>query len=402
MGEIDYQGLIQQVSEWNRWRAEHPEQTPDLSQAYLLEADLRKANLRDVNLSRACLIDANLQEADLSGANLEGIYGDRANFQAANLAQAQLSQAKLIGATLTNANLTEAVAQQTQFIEAELTGICIQNWQIDTGSNFADARCRYVYLDGQHARRLPSEAEFTAATFQAFVAEQLGLNRDEGAYSPPPTGEPAAAALPTVAPVPGGAQTSSDSKPSALRFGILSAGLAAIAVVLGGVISLRPRSSAPPQVSLSNVELSSLPCQEPPPLPLPGQPDFRYRNGVEYYGDFDTEAGIPVDGRGTMIFANGDRYDGEFQDGDRSGCGTFTFANGRQYMGQFRSDTFDGIGVWQMETGDRYVGQFRDNKCEGWGTFLFADGSSQSGTWENGTLVGDTLTCDHTQLSDSQ
>ena len=54
--------LKQGVDEWNKWRGENSEIRPDLSGAYLREADLREANL----------FGANLRGADLGGADLRG------------------------------------------------------------------------------------------------------------------------------------------------------------------------------------------------------------------------------------------------------------------------------------------------------------------------------------------
>jgi hypothetical protein len=42
-------------------------------------------------------------------------------------------------------------------------------------------------------------------------------------------------------------------------------------------------------------------------------------------------------GRGTRIFANGNKYVGEFQFGDLSGEGIMFFANGDQYIGRYLS-----------------------------------------------------------------
>lgn len=142
----------------------------------------------------------------------------------------------------------------------------------------------------------------------------------------------------------------------------------------------------------SAIDLSDLPCTESPLRDVSTQtPTHVYENGTQFYGDF--EDGAPADGRGTMIFANGDRYDGEFQHGERHGCGTLTFANGRQYVGQFKDDQFNGLGIWTLETGDRYIGEFKANKCDGKGTFQFTDGSTQTGTWRDGLLIDGNLSC---------
>ena len=73
---------------WNRWRAAHPNSTPDLSSTNLAGWKLKGADLRGVSLR-----DANLRNADLSGT--EG------------LSVPQLAGAVLAGATLPEELSTE-------------------------------------------------------------------------------------------------------------------------------------------------------------------------------------------------------------------------------------------------------------------------------------------------------
>ena len=69
-------------------------------------------------------------------------------------------------------------------------------------------------------------------------------------------------------------------------------------------------------------------------------------------------------------------------------------------MGQFQADNFNGLGVWTLENGDRYIGEFKNNKCDGWGTFILAGGSIKSGAWQNGDLVGASLSCNRGQTNE--
>lgn len=396
MAEVDYLALLEQgIDDWNHWREDHPDIQPDLSRVYLLEADLDGVNFRGVNLSGACLIDTNLKKADLQGADLRGAYANRANLESANLHQADLSQANLSEAILTQADLSQANVARTDFSNADLTGACIEGWQLDGATNVADIKCAYVYLRSPAAERHPENTDFSPETLSEFIKQQRPATS-----SPIPGlinfGDTAALVQDLL---PERLQPSTPNPPltpvqKLQQWSLLaSAGLVTVGLLgLAVAIRSRPGLRAGSQVSLASIDLESLPCNEPPPPNLSNQqPSHQYSSGVEYYGEF--AGGAPVNGRGVMVFTNGDRYDGEFEDGDRNGCGTFTFANGRQYMGQFRTDQFHGVGVWQLENGDRYVGQFRNSKCEGWGTFLFTDGSSKSGTWEDGSLVGDTLSC---------
>ncbi|PSB67968.1 hypothetical protein C7B61_03340, partial [filamentous cyanobacterium CCP1] len=170
--------------------------------------------------------------------------------------------------------------------------------------------------------------------------------------------------------------------------GTLGVGLLGIATIafLANLANPEPRSMTAP-------EAVSLPCDEPPIPDLPSEePDLTYPDGTQYYGAVADNQ--PADGRGTMLFASGNRYDGEFQNGRRNGCGTQTYANGRQYVGEFQEDALNGQGMWTLENGDRYIGTFQDNRCHGEGVFIFVDGATQRGIWQDGKLVGGDLSCD--------
>lgn len=400
-GEVNYTELIQQGAEqWNRWREEHPDDFPDLSRAYLYEADLSGINLKGANLNRACLIGAKLKEANLSGADLHSAYLSKAYLQGADLSGADLSETSLTEAILTAANLSSAYLAGTNLSAAHLTGICIENWQVDSQADFSDVTCEYLYKKQPQQARHPESGILAPEDFSRLVAEaRTASARDPGAR--PATGWAEGAFVPTPPPHRGPKSAKNPFSPRQLLLlaGPIAAGLLIVALFIGFLIRL---STSPRQVATEPaapaavgpaVNLASLPCNELPPPDLDGQePSQVYSSGVAFYGQF--EDGIPVDGRGIMVFTNGDRYDGEFEAGQRNGCGTFTFANGRQYMGQFQADRFHGVGIWELETGERYVGQFEGGKCAGWGTFIFEDGTSKSGTWEDGTLVGEDLSCD--------
>ena len=58
-----------------------------------------------------------------------------------------------------------------------------------------------------------------------------------------------------------------------------------------------------------------------------------------------------MNGQGTLTYPSGDKYIGEFKDGEYHGQGTFTFNDGAKYVGEFK----DGI-VWN---GEVYNGNFK-------------------------------------------
>jgi hypothetical protein len=104
-----------QRENWNKWKADHPENVVDLSRGRLSEADLREADLRKANLHEADLSGANLGTADLSWANLRG-----ANLRGANLCGANLRWASLSGADLSGANFSRADFRAANLSKARL------------------------------------------------------------------------------------------------------------------------------------------------------------------------------------------------------------------------------------------------------------------------------------------
>ena len=67
---------------------------------------------------------------------------------------------------------------------------------------------------------------------------------------------------------------------------------------------------------------------------------------------------------GTSTFANGNKYVGEFRDGDFNGQGTFTFTNGNKYVGDFRNDNFNGQGTKTYADGTIEEGIWKDDKFQ--------------------------------------
>jgi len=50
-------------------------------------------------------------------------------------------------------------------------------------------------------------------------------------------------------------------------------------------------------------------------------------------------------GKGIRTWLNGDKYDGDWVNGKRSGKGRFTWANGGNYTGDWLSDQRTGQGI---------------------------------------------------------
>jgi uncharacterized protein YjbI with pentapeptide repeats len=148
--EEQLQRLKQAVRAWNAWRAKHPQEHIDLSEADLLgallsEANLSGADLRKANLIVAHLMIANLSGADLRDARLSGAPLSEADLSGADLSRADLRQANLIETNLDGATLTDAYLWETQ----------------RAGWSIQDIRCEAVYWDRDRQERTPySPGEF--------------------------------------------------------------------------------------------------------------------------------------------------------------------------------------------------------------------------------------------------
>ncbi|MGK7893308.1 MAG: pentapeptide repeat-containing protein [Xenococcus sp. (in: cyanobacteria)] len=171
--------LQEGVKSWNQWRQENPHIKPNLTNynlffehhlrgyranftginlrdAYLNSVNLRdsylnEANLVGADLSGSYLRDANLDGANLSGANLSGANFLRADLSGANLSDTNLYRTRLLRANLVGANLSGSYLRSlealgTNFEGATLTGACIEDWNINSQTNFQNVNCDYIYL----------------------------------------------------------------------------------------------------------------------------------------------------------------------------------------------------------------------------------------------------------------
>ena len=87
-----------------------------------------------------------------------------------------------------------------------------------------------------------------------------------------------------------------------------------------------------------------------------------------------------------MKFANGDIYEGQFENGLRHGNGTLKFANGKNnvYVGEFKNDKFEGKGILTVND-NIYEGPFLNGLLQnGFGYAKMANGDIYEGQFENG------------------
>ncbi len=131
-----------------------------------------------------------------------------------------------------------------------------------------------------------------------------------------------------------------------------------------------------------------------------GQGTIVWVNGDTYEGEWKNGE---EHGQGTMVWANGDTYEGEWKNGAIHGQGKMVWVSGHTYEGKWENGEMyrDGIGciegncengygtvVW--DDGDKYIGNFKDSSLHGEGELTFAeDGEKWIGTWKNGKLQGE-------------
>ena len=158
----------------------------DFSHATLSNCNFEDATTRHINWSHieGARWPINFTHArmqlSINRKGTDGFYSDL-NFSDRHLAGVDLMRANLSGADLTRsnlehaklnfANLTNVKAGGTNFRRANLTGACIQNWTINSDTQFNDLVCDYVYLtpDRNRQNRRPLSGSFEPGDFGKLV-----------------------------------------------------------------------------------------------------------------------------------------------------------------------------------------------------------------------------------------
>ncbi|TAF63927.1 MAG: hypothetical protein EAZ55_12530 [Cytophagales bacterium] len=128
-----------------------------------------------------------------------------------------------------------------------------------------------------------------------------------------------------------------------------------------------------------------------------GKIEKGYFENDTYMGQLDHQTGcISGDcenGFGTYVFNNGDKYVGQWLNGERHGQGTYTWSNdgdyaGDSYTGDFKNNKRSGVGTYSYGDGTKYVGQWLDGKIQGKGKMTWVSGSSYEGDFVNDEREG--------------
>ncbi|KAL0211218.1 hypothetical protein P9112_009516 [Eukaryota sp. TZLM1-RC] len=118
-----------------------------------------------------------------------------------------------------------------------------------------------------------------------------------------------------------------------------------------------------------------------------GQGKCEYANGDKYEGTYDS--GVRS-GEGTYIWQHPEHsfyYQGNYDQGIRNGEGKLNLPDGSSYSGQWKDGLPHGEGTFTYANGDTYTGQVEKGQREGEGSYKFAlTEEVLSGTWEEGQI----------------
>ena len=115
-----------------------------------------------------------------------------------------------------------------------------------------------------------------------------------------------------------------------------------------------------------------------------GQGTYTHDGGNKYVGEFKDGN---RHGQGTFTFSNGDKYVGEYKENKKHGQGTYTYADGNKYVGEWKENKKHGQGTYTYASGNKYVGEYKDGNRHGQGTYTFADGEQQVGYHLNNKYI---------------
>ena len=91
-------------------------------------------------------------------------------------------------------------------------------------------------------------------------------------------------------------------------------------------------------------------------------------------------------GKGVQNLRNGDKYEGEFKNGQIDGFGKIIYPNGDNYKGEWKYDQKLNTFIWKYE--NKYIGEFKNGIRHGIGKMFYNNGDQYEGEWKNGKQSG--------------
>ncbi len=138
MANKEHVKLLQaSVEEWNTFRQNHPEISPDFSNADMSNLSLSKANLKN----------SNFQKTNLTGTNLIGCLLDGANFAGADLTKADLRNIELGKKVISDSEVSRFSFYDVRLVEANLSKSDMSNIDFTKSdlrrTNFSGSNLKY-------------------------------------------------------------------------------------------------------------------------------------------------------------------------------------------------------------------------------------------------------------------
>lgn len=171
-----------------------------------------------------------------------------------------------------------------------------------------------------------------------------------------------------------------------------------------GIDTFAPQSAE--FAALENRPAGALSVFDEQPSARPGRNVVNLPGGATYEGSWlgaEDEAGskggwseTPVSftgrvkhGQGTLILADGMRYQGQFKYDQKSGYGTYSYPSGSTYSGQWSDNLQNGHGSENWADGSAFEGQFSAGEKHGWGRFMWGNGCLFEGEFERNDMHGE-------------
>eukprot|EP00538_Stauroneis_constricta_P004497 CAMPEP_0119570934 /NCGR_PEP_ID=MMETSP1352-20130426/43864_1 /TAXON_ID=265584 /ORGANISM="Stauroneis constricta, Strain CCMP1120" /LENGTH=832 /DNA_ID=CAMNT_0007620611 /DNA_START=1081 /DNA_END=3579 /DNA_ORIENTATION=+ len=115
-----------------------------------------------------------------------------------------------------------------------------------------------------------------------------------------------------------------------------------------------------------------------------GRGTMRFADGRVFEGEYVRGQMI----QGQMTYQDGSVYNGSWVDGMRHGTGRCVFVDGSEYEGEFREGSFHGQGRMTWNDGGWYVGEWYDGEMHGHGREIRPDSTLRhDGEWSRGQPI---------------
>ena len=92
--------------------------------------------------------------------------------------------------------------------------------------------------------------------------------------------------------------------------------------------------------------------------------------------------------RGTQIWDDNSKYEGEWENGQFNGYGIYYYSNGEKYIGEWKNSLKDGVGELVWPEGKKYVGYFKNDEMNGIGIYYLYKDCYIINFWKKGKRDG--------------